>query len=104
MSQQNLQRLAIEVEVLLSFLPVMSVFTVHCFALSNHLLISVQLTVMVFLAEFVASPSSANFQGSLVSNLLPTEWSHGFQRVSRKLFHFRKAISPLKFDMAILSN
>ena len=61
--------LVIEVEILLSFLPVMSVFTVHCFALSNHLLISVHLVVMVFLAGFVASPSSASCQGSLVSNL-----------------------------------
>ena len=66
---QNLQKLAIEVEILLSFLPVMSVFTVHCFALSNHLLISVHLVVMVFLVGFVASPSSASCQGSLVSNL-----------------------------------
>ena len=61
--------LAIEVEILLSFLPVMSVFTVHCFALSNHLLISVQLTVMVFLAEFVANLSSTSFQESPVSSL-----------------------------------
>ena len=60
LSQQNLQRLAIEAEILLSFLPVMNVFTVHCFALSNHLLISVQLTVMVFLEEFVANPSSVS--------------------------------------------
>ena len=60
LSQQNLQRLAIKAKILLSFLPVMNVFIVHCFALSNHLLISVQLTVMVFLEEFVANPSSVS--------------------------------------------